>query len=111
MEDTKSFEGAYLLLGLVFWLFFFFLIQWSVNKRFVSEKRFQTRTNNFSEDLFNELQIFYHIEEKGNELILRTNKIDNLITREKTIIEIRNRGEPYSITIDYQRKIKLLCYL
>lgn len=110
MEETKSLEGAYLLLGLVLWLIIFIVIRWSVNKKFVSEKRFQPKTNNFSEDFFKELQIFYHIEESGNTLTLRTNKIDDLVTLGKIIIEVRNRGEPSSITITYQRKIKLLGY-
>lgn len=110
MEETKSLEGAYLLLGLILWVIIFLVIRWSVNKNFVSEKRFQPKTNNFSEDFFKELQIFYHIEESGNKLILRTDKIDDLVTRGKIIIEVRNRGEPSSITITYQRKIKLLGY-
>lgn len=110
MEETKSLEGAYLLFGLVLWLIIFIVIRWSVNKKFVSEKRFQPKTNNFSEDFFKELQIFYHIEESGNKLILRTDKIDDLVTRGKIIIEVRNKGEPSSITITYQRKIKLLGY-
>lgn len=33
-----------------------------------------------------------------------------MVTREKIIIEVRNKGEPSSITITYQRKIKLLGY-
>ncbi len=110
MEETKSLEGAYLLLGLVLWLIIFIVIRWSVNKNFVSEKRFQPKTNNFSADFFNELQIFYHIEESGSKLILRTDKIDDMVTRGKIIIEVRNKGEPSSITITYQRKIKLLGY-
>ena len=110
MEETKSLEGAYLLLGIILWVIIFIVIRWSVNKKFVSEKRFQPKTNNFSEDFFKELQIFYHIEESGNMLILRTDKIDDLITRGKIIIEVRNKGEPSSITITYQRKIKLLGY-
>ena len=110
MEETKSLEGAYLLLGLIVWIIIFIVIRWSVNKKFVSEKRFQPKTNNFSEDFFKELQIFYHIEESGNMLTLRTDKIDDLVTRGKIIIEVRNRGEPSSITITYQRKIKLLGY-
>jgi len=110
MEETKSLEGAYLLFGLVLWLIIFIVIRWSVNKKFVSEKRFQPKTNNFSEDFFKELQIFYHIEECGNKLILRTDKIDDLVTSGKIIIEVRNKGEPSSITITYQRKIKLLGY-
>ena len=110
MEETKSLEGAYLLLGLVLWLIIFIVIRWSVNKKFVSEKRIQPKTKNFSDDFFKELQIFYHIEESGNKLILRTDKIDDLVTRGKIIIEVRNKGEPSSITITYQRKIKLLGY-
>ncbi len=110
MEETKSLEGAYLILGLVLWLIIFIVIRWSVNKKFVSEKRIQPKTKNFSDDFFKELQIFYHIEESGNKLILRTDKIDDLVTRGKIIIEVRNKGEPSSITITYQRKIKLLGY-
>lgn len=110
MEETKSLEGAYLLLGLVLWLIIFIVIRWSVNKTFVSEKRIQPKTKNFADDFFKELQIFYHIEESENKLILRTDKIDDLVTRGKIIIEVRNRGEPSAITITYQRKIKLLGY-
>jgi hypothetical protein len=110
MEETKSLEGAYLLLGLVLWLIIFIVIRWSVNKKFVSEKRFQPKTNNFSEDFFKELQIFYHIEENGNKLILRTDKIDDLVTRGTIIIDVRNKADPSAITITYQRKIKLLGY-
>lgn len=110
MEETKSLEGAYLLLGLVLWIIIFIVIRWSVNKTFVSEKRIQPKTKNFADDFFKELQIFYHIEESGNKLILRTDKIDDIVTRGKIIIEVRNRGEPSAITITYQRKIKLLGY-
>jgi hypothetical protein len=110
MEETKSLEGAYLLLGLVLWLIIFIVIRWSVNKKFVSEKRFQLKPNNFADDFYKELQMFYHIEESKNKLILRSEKIDDLITRGTLIIEVRNKDDPNSIKITYQRKIKLLGY-
>lgn len=43
MEETKSLEGVYLLLGLVLWLIIFIVIRWSVNKNFVSENGFNPR--------------------------------------------------------------------
>ena len=99
MEELKSLEGAYLLLGLVLCLIIFIVIRWSVNKKFVSEKRFQSKTNNFSDDFFKELQIFYYIEESGNNLILRKGKIDDLVTQGTLLIEIRNKDGPITVKI------------
>jgi len=110
MEETKTLETAYIILGLVLWLIVFIVIRWSVNKNFVSEKRFQLKANNFSNDFYKELQMLYHIEESKNKLILRSEKIDDLITRGTLIIEVRNKDDPNSIKITYQRKIKLLGY-
>jgi hypothetical protein len=110
MEETKSLEGAYLLLGLVLWLIIFIVIRWTVNKKFVSEKRIPSSSENFFDVFYKELQIFYHIEESGNKLILRNDKIDDIVTGGKIIIEIRNKGKPTSMKITYQRKIKLLGY-
>lgn len=110
MEETKPLEGAYLLLGLVLWLIIFIVIRWTVNKKFVSEKRIQSNSDKFFDVFYKELQIFYHIEESGNKLILRTDKIDDIVTGGEIIIEIRNKGKPTSMKITYQRKIKLLGY-
>lgn len=110
MEETKSLEVAYLLAGLVLWLIIFIVIRWAVNKKFVSEKRIQSNNENFFDEFYKELQIFYHIEVIGEKLILRTDKIDDIVTSGKIIIEIRNKGKPTSMKITYQRKIKLLGY-
>ena len=110
MEETKSLEVAYLSVGLVFWLIIFIVIRWAVNKKFVSEKRIQSNKENFFDEFYKELQIFYHIEVIGEKLILRTDKIDDIVTSGKIIIEIRNKGKPTSMKITYHRKIKLLGY-
>lgn len=110
MEETKSLEGAYLFLGLLFWLIIFLVIRWTVNKKFISEKHIQSNDENFFDEFYKELQIFYHIEVSGDKLILRTDKIDDIVTSGKIIIEIRNKGKPTSMKITYQRKIKLLGY-
>jgi cellulose biosynthesis protein BcsQ len=111
MQEIKSLEGVYLLLGLVLWLIIFLVIRWTVNKTFISEKRIQPKTNNFSDVFFKELQIFYHIEESESNLILRTDKIEDLITHGKILIEIRNKDGPITVKITYQRRIKLIGYL
>ena len=110
MEETKSLEVAYLSVGLVFWLIIFIVIRWAVNKKFVSEKRIQSNKENFFDEFYKELQIFYHIEVIGEKLILRTDKIDDIVTSGKIIIEIRNKGKPASMKITYHRIIKLLGY-
>ena len=111
MEQTAAIVTAQIVLGLFIWLVFFLIIRWSVNKNFVSEKRIQPKTKNFADDFYNELQIFYHIEESGNKLILRTEKIDDLITNGVIIIEARNKDDPSSIIIIYKRKIKFFGYI
>jgi hypothetical protein len=110
MEETKLLLGAYLFLVFAFWLIIFLVIRWTVNKKFISEKRIQSNSENFFDEFYKELQIFYHIEVMGDKLILRTDKIDDIVTNGKIIIEIRNKGKPASIKITYLRKIKLLGY-
>ena len=110
MEETKSLEVAYLLAGLILWLIIFIVIRWAVNKKIVSENQIQINNENFFDKFYKELQIFYHIEVIGEKLILRTDKIDDIVTSGKIIIEIRNKGKPASMKITYQRKIKLLGY-
>ena len=111
MEQTTAIATAQIVLGLFIWLLFFLTIRWSVNKKFVSEKRIQPKTKSFADDFYKELQIFYHIEEYGNKLILRTGKIDDLITNGVIVVEARNKDDPSSITITYKRKIKFLGYI
>jgi len=111
MEQTTAIATAQIVLGLFIWLLFFLIIRWSVNKKFVSEKRIQPKTKSFADDFYKELQIFYHIEEDGNKLILRTGKIDDLITNGVIEIEARNKDDPFSIIITYKRKIKFLGYI
>ena len=103
MEQTTAIAKAQIVLGLFIWLLFFLTIRWSVNKKFVSEKRIQPKTKSFADDFYKELQIFYHIEEYGNKLILRTGKIDDLITNGVIVVEARNKDDPSSITITYKR--------
>jgi hypothetical protein len=110
MEHTAAIATAQIVLGLLIWLVFFLIIRWSVNKKFVSEKRIQPKTKDFANEFYKELQIFYHIEESGSKLILRTEKIDDLITNGIIIVEARNKDDPSSISITYKRKIKLLGY-
>jgi hypothetical protein len=111
MEQTTAIATAQIVLGLLIWLVFFLIIRWSVNKNFVSEKRIKPKTKEFADDFYKELQIFYHIEESGNKLILRTEKIDDLITNGVIIIEARNKDDPSSIIITYKRKIKFFGYI
>jgi|TARA_B110000908_G_scaffold113888_1_gene133586 hypothetical protein len=99
MEQTAAIVIVKIVLELFIWLVFFLIIRWSVNKNFVIEKHIQPKTKNFADDFYKELQIFYHIEESGNKLILRTEKIDDLITNGVIIIEARNKDDPSSIII------------
>lgn len=111
MEQTTAIATAQIVLGLFIWLLFFLIIRWSVNNKFVSEKRIQPKTKSFADDFYKELQVFYHIEEDGSKLILRTGKIDDLITDGVIVVEARNKDDPSSITITYKRKIKFLGYI
>lgn len=111
MEQTAAIATAQIVLGLFIWVVFFLIIRWSVNKKFISEKRIQPKTKSFSDDFYKELQIFYHIEESRSKLILRTEKIDDLITNGTIIVEARNKDDPSSISITYKRKIKFLGYI
>lgn len=111
MEQTAAIPTAQIVLGLLIWIVFFLIIRWSVNKKFVSEKRIQPKTKDFANEFYKELQIFYHIEESRNKLILRTEKIDDLITNGIIIVEARNKDDPSSISITYKRKIKFLGYI
>ena len=111
MEQTTAIATTQIVLCLFIWLLFFLIIRWSVNKKFVSEKRIQPKTKSFADDFYKELQIFYHIEVDGSKLILRTGKIDDLITNGVIIVEARNKDDPSSITITYKRKIKFLGYI
>ena len=111
MEQTTAIATTQIVLGLFIWLLFFLIIRWSVNKKFVSEKRIQPKTKSFADDFYKELQIFYHIEVDGSKLILRTGKIDDLITNGVIVVEARNKDDPSSITITYKRKIKFLGYI
>lgn len=111
MEQTTVIATTQIVLCLFIWLLFFLIIRWSVNKKFVSEKRIQPKTKSFADDFYKELQIFYHIEVDGSKLILRTGKIDDLITNGVIIVEARNKDDPSSITITYKRKIKFLGYI
>ncbi|MCC6838124.1 MAG: hypothetical protein IT234_06275 [Bacteroidia bacterium] len=111
MEQTAAIATAQIVLGFLIWLVFFLIIRWSVNKKFVSEKRIQPKTKDFANEFYKELQIFYHIEESGNKLILRTEKIADLITNGIIIVEARNKDDPSSISINYKRKIKFLGYI
>ena len=111
MEQTTAIANAQIVLGLFIWLLFFLIIRWSVNNKFVSEKRIQPKTKSFADDFYKELQVFYHIEEDGSKLILRTGKIDDLITDGVIVVEARNKDDPSSITITYKRKIKFLGYI
>jgi len=111
MEHTAAIATAQIVLGLLIWLVFFLIIRWSVNKKFVSEKRIQPKTKDFANEFYKELQIFYHIEESGSKLILRTEKIDDLITNGTITVEARNKDDPSSISITYKRKIKFLGYI
>ena len=98
------------IIGILLWVVVFLIIRLSVNKKFVSEKRIQPKNKNFKNNLFLELQIFYHIEEKDNQLILKKDKFDDLVATGKIIVELHNPNDPISIKIIYHRKIKFLGY-
>ncbi len=74
-------KGVYLLFGLVLWLIIFFVIRFSVNRDFVNEKWLQPKSKKILEDVFKGLKIFYHIEEPGNKLFIRTEEIDDLVAK------------------------------
>ena len=63
MEEVIA--KAQLVLKLFIWGVFFLIIRWSVIKKFISEKHIQSKTKNFADEFYKELQIFYHIEVSG----------------------------------------------
>lgn len=111
MESILAKVSTEIVLVFFIWIAFFLIIRWSVNKKIVSEKLIEPKTNKFSTDFYNELQIFYHIEKKGDKLFLRTGKIEDLITRGVIIIDAKINQTPHLINITYKRNIKLLGYI
>jgi len=81
MELSK---GVYLLFSIVLLRIIFFVTRFSIFSDFVSEKKFQTKSQKILEDLFKGLKMFYHIEERCNKLFIRTERIDDLGTKKNT---------------------------
>ncbi len=111
LETMKlTFKTVQLILGVILLIVIFIAIRWSINKKIISEKRINSKSNNFAGILYNELQFLYHIEESGNKLILHSDKIEDSIAQGTLTIELRNKDDPNSIKITYHRKINLLGY-
>jgi hypothetical protein len=100
-----------MIIGALFFPIIFIIIWLVIEKKYISEKRFDSNKSDFEDKLYKELEIFYHIEKSSNKLILKTEKIEDLITKGTLIIEVRNKDDPSIIRITYKRKVKLVGHL
>lgn len=109
--ENYSIDTIQIILGLIVWILIFVIIRRTINKTEVSEKRIGSVNSQFYDKLFEELQIFYHIEKTNNVLILRSNKMEDIVAKGVLKIQIHNKDAPSYIKITYERKIKLSGYL
>lgn len=110
MTESNTLETIQLIVGLIIWVIILFAIRFALNKTFISERRINPKSKNFSDEFYNELQLFYHIEETDKDIILKSETFSDLVTQGFLTIEARNKDDPKSIKITYHRKIKLSGY-
>jgi uncharacterized membrane protein len=106
-----SSEYLPILIAIIIWFGFFLIIRIAVNKVFTSEFRVRSNGENFYTNLHNELETFYHVSTLGSKIILKTTKINDMITDGVLEVEFKNKDDPQKIIIRYRRKIKIVGYL
>jgi len=104
-------EYLAILIAILIWFGFFLIIRIAVNKVFTSEFRVRSNGENFYTNLNNELETFYHVSTLGSKIILKTTKINDMITDGVLEVEFKNKDDPQKIIIRYRRKIKNVGYL
>ena len=100
-----------IIIAIIIWFCFFLIIRITVNKVFTSEFRVKSNVQNSYENLSDELETFYHVSRLGSKIMLRTTKINDIITDGYLEVEFKNKDDPKIIIIRYRRKIKIVGYL
>ncbi len=99
------------IIAIIIWFCFFLIIRITVNKVFTSEFRVKSNVQNSYENLCDELETFYHVYRLGSKIILKTTKINDIITDGYLEVEFKNKDDPKIIIIRYRRKTKIVGYL
>jgi hypothetical protein len=100
-----SSEFLPIFIAIILGLSFFLIIRMTVNKVLASEFRIKSNGEVLYENLSDNLETFYHVSRLGSKIVLRTTKINDIITGGFLEVEFKNKDDPNIIIILYRRKI------